>query len=221
MTLCTLCTAQTDSFTTWKGRVYVRCASCDLIQLVEGQHPTVDEERSEYRAHNNDPTDLGYRKFLSRVTKPVLECLNQEHLLKPQLLDFGCGPGPTISVVLGESGWQMHNYDPLFYPNDALLKHRYDLITCTEVVEHFHHPRASWTQLLDLLKSTGKLFVMTQVSDLYQQPTAFVNWHYIREKSHVAFYHTRTMAWIAQWQGVEVSQLERNVFVFKKVSEQV
>ncbi len=216
MTICTLCTAQTDSFATWKGRVYFRCASCGLIQLMERQHPTLDEERSEYKAHNNDPTDLGYRKFLSPVTKPVLECLNKDIPSNPQLLDFGCGPGPTISIVLGESGWQMDNYDPLFYPNNALLEQRYDLITCTEVVEHFHDPRASWTQLLGLLKSTGKLFVMTQVSDRYQQPEAFVNWHYIREKSHVAFYHTETMKWIAQWQGIEVSHLARNVYLFEK-----
>ena len=94
----------------------------------------------------------GYRRFLSCVTTPVLNWLKQNHLPTAQLFDFGCGPGPTLSVVLAEEGWTMENYDPMFFPNAALLDNQYDLVVYTEAVEHFFTARVTWGVLIGLLK---------------------------------------------------------------------
>ena len=150
---CSLCLSPTEYFTTWQTRTYFRCSTCSLIQLDSADHPSIGEEKSEYMMHNNDPEDQGYRKFLSRVTTPVLKWLEQTHLLTAQLLDFGCGPGPPISVVLAEEGWPWKNYDPMFFPTAALLETRYDLFVCTEFVERFFPPRVTWGGLIALRKA--------------------------------------------------------------------
>ena len=216
MHTCSLCLSPIEIFTTWNTRVYFRCPTCCLIQLDAQSHPSRSEEKSEYLMHNNDSADEGYRRFLSRVTNPVLEWLEQNHTATAQLLDFGCGPGPTISVVLGENGWKMENYDPMFYPTASLLEEQYDLIVCTEAVEHFYTPKTTWSQMIALMKDRGRLIVMTHVSDKHGVPSDFKGWHYIREQSHVSLYHTDTMRWIANAYGLRVTILDRNVCCFER-----
>ena len=214
MILCRLCTTATLPFCNDQQRDYQRCPECFLIQLKNEQCPTPKQELEEYKLHKNDPFDNGYRQFLSKVTKPMLEWLQIQPLTTPSILDFGSGPGPTISVVLAEQGWAVTNYDPFFAPNQDVLQERYDLISCTEVVEHFHSPQTAWKRLLSLLKRQGHLVVMTQPSDRYHCESEFKRWRYIRERSHVAFYHSQTMVWIANTYGLQLSILSPSVFWF-------
>ncbi|MGB2360319.1 MAG: methyltransferase, partial [Porticoccaceae bacterium] len=57
-------------------------------------------EKAIYDQHQNSPDDLQYRRFLSRLTEPLLERLGP----CSRGLDFGCGPGPTLSVMMAEQG---------------------------------------------------------------------------------------------------------------------
>ena len=219
MHICSLCLSPTEYFVTWQTRTYFHCSICRLTQLRPVHHPSRMEEKEEYLLHNNDSSDEGYRRFLNRVTAPVLLWLNDTYdsVSRPKLLDFGCGSGPTISVVLGEQGWRMDNYDPIFFSDTHLLEQLYDLVVCTEVVEHFFRPKATWKDMISLLNEGGRLVVMTQVSDQYQQPLNFTGWHYIRELSHVSFYHTDTMRWIANEYGLHLTIWDKNVFCFDRV----
>ena len=214
MLSCRLCTTTVLPFCSYQQREYYRCPECFLIQLKRDQCPSPDQELEEYLLHKNDPFDNGYRHFLSKVTNPMLEWLERQPTKTPAILDFGSGPGPTIAAVLAEQGWRVTNYDPFFAPSEHVLQERYDLISCTEVVEHFHEPKSSWDILLSLLTQKGHLVVMTQPSDRYYAASDFKAWRYIREKSHIAFYHSQTMQWIANTYELELSTLSPSVFWF-------
>ena len=214
--LCRLCSSRVVFFTEWQSRQYFRCSECSLIQLHRNQCPSQEEELGEYELHENDQYDKGYRKFLSPVTDAILTRLQQKQEQEPLILDFGSGPGPTISVVLQEHGWKVNNYDPFFFPNTETLEKTYDVIACTEVVEHFYEPKTSWEQLFSLVKPRGVIFVMTQSSDNHCTEASFQKWRYIREKSHVAFYHSHTMDWLANTYGLGLSKLEPRVFAFSR-----
>ena len=216
MNQCLLCASSVVWFCTHQQRTYYRCSTCFLLQLDVRQHPSAQQELEEYRLHENDPQDSGYRRFLHKVTHPMMTWLATEASPDATILDFGSGPGPTISVVLEERGWTVVNYDPFFAPDAHVLTNRYDLISCTEVVEHFQNPRQSWAQLFALRKEQGQVIVMTQPSDQHSTEERFKRWRYIRETSHVVFYHTRTMAWIATAHGLELSVLSPSVFWFSK-----
>lgn len=217
---CRLCAHNVEYFASFQKRAYYRCPRCHLIQLEKNQCPTPNEEFSEYQLHQNDPKDEGYRRFLQKVTDPMLEWLNQKNNQNATTLDFGCGPGPTISIVMGEWGWNTQNYDPFFVPNKSVLLKRYDLISCTEVVEHFHEPERSWAQLYSLCSEEGsQLVVMTQPSDKHHTQQKFQQWRYIHEKSHVAFYHSFTMKWIADHFNMKLSILSPSVFWFSKLKK--
>lgn len=173
-------------------RCYVRCRSCRLIFVPEHYWLSLEEERATYDLHENSADDPGYRRFLSRLTNPLLEQLGPRR----SGLDFGCGPGPTLSIMLEEQGHEVELYDPFYANHPSALKVTYDFICATEVVEHFREPLKEFKTLFSLLKPGGTLGIMTKlVSD---DLTAFQNWHYIRDLTHICFYHRDTFEWIAE-----------------------
>ena len=111
---CPLCLASScHFFAEDKRRSYQQCAVCELVFVTPCDRLAADREKAEYDLHQNDPDDLGYRHFLSRLVLPLQTRLNPED----KGLDFGCGPGPTLSAMMAESGWQMDLYDPFYYYN--------------------------------------------------------------------------------------------------------
>lgn len=172
-------------------------------------HLNAKEEKSRYDFHQNSPDTPGYVQFLRQLSDPLLK-----HLLPEQHgLDFGCGPGPTLSLLLEEAGMHMSLYDPIYFPDETVLEQQYDFITCTEVVEHFHHPLQSWQQLTDLLRPGGWLGVMTSV---FPEDIDFADWHYKNDLTHVCFYTIETLQWLAARFGLVLLQNTERVFLFQK-----
>ncbi|MBT3181466.1 MAG: class I SAM-dependent methyltransferase [Deltaproteobacteria bacterium] len=109
-------------------------------------------------------------------------------------LDFGSGPGPTLSIMLEEGGFNMNIYDPIFHNDGSVLKKTYDFLTCTETVEHFCNPKVSWHLIFQLVRSGGFIGIMTQMYD----GKIFSDWHYIRDHTHVEFYSKHTFRWLSR-----------------------
>lgn len=51
------------------------------------------------------------------------------------ILDYGCGRG-TLKQALKKDRLEVHEYDPAVPGKDTLPSHTFDLITCTDVLEH-------------------------------------------------------------------------------------
>jgi hypothetical protein len=98
-----------------KQRKYFHCAEqCRLIFVDPAVILSPEAEKKRYEQHVNSPTDAGYRSFLQKLAHP----LNAMLLPRSIGLDFGCGPGPTLSLILEELGdHQVALYDPYFYPD--------------------------------------------------------------------------------------------------------
>jgi 2-polyprenyl-3-methyl-5-hydroxy-6-metoxy-1,4-benzoquinol methylase len=209
--ICPLC--RSDNITRFHRdahRPYLRCGRCRLVFVPPENRLTRERERAEYERHQNSPADTGYRRFLSRLFRPL--CAE----LQPGVrgLDFGCGPGPTLSVMFEEAGFPVTLYDPFFYPDRSVLTaNTYDFITATEVLEHLHRPAEDLDRLWACLKPGGVLGVMTKrVID----QAAFARWHYIRDVTHVCFYAEETFAWFCERWGAGVRLIEPDVALILK-----
>ena len=208
---CPLCVVAGGSahFYSDRHRQYYRCPQCNLVHVPPFFFLSRKEERAEYDKHQNSPDDTGYRTFLSRLFVPL------KSKLKPAShgLDFGCGSGPTLSVMFEEAGHRMSLFDPFYAPNKDALSGQYDFITATEVVEHLHDPAADLARLWTLLKPGGWLGIMTKLA---LDRAAFSRWHYKNDPTHVCFFSRATMDWLAnQWQA-ELWQIGKDVLLFKK-----
>ena len=206
---CPLCRCKaTRPFHREHDRDYRRCPACQLTFLPPEQRPALEVEKARYETHRNSPGDDGYVTFLNKLVE----------VLTPQLapgaegLDYGSGPGPTLSLMLEELGFPMTNYDPLFAPDEAALGRSYDFITCTETVEHFHRPGAEFRRLQGLLRPGGWLGIMTGI---LASDHPFPGWWYTRDLTHVCFYNGATLGWIARRFGWELALPAENVALFR------
>ena len=190
-------------------RDYFDCDACGLAFLHPAQRPAPEAERARYETHRNDPADEGYRAFLARLMDPLLERLP----VGAEGLDFGSGPGPTLSRMLTSAGRPTADYDPFFQPDATALARTYDFVACTETVEHFFDPAAEFERLDALLRPGGWLGVMTTMRD---DARAFADWWYVRDPTHVCFYRPRTMQWIARAHGWGLELPRENVALFRK-----
>jgi len=191
-------------------RSYFRCRDCELVFADPGSRLPPDLERAEYDLHENDPKDVRYRTFLSRLAEPLLTRLG----VGMHGLDYGCGPGPTLSVMLAEHGMEVDDYDPLYAADDRLLQRTYDFVTATEVVEHFCRPAEAWRQLAALVRPGGWLGIMTLLAP--DDAEAFSQWWYKNDPTHVSFYTAATFAWLGESMGFSVEQLDDRVLLMRR-----
>jgi SAM-dependent methyltransferase len=184
------------------------CSNCYLLSVCPSEYLTEEDEYARYLCHENTPRDDAYCTFLSKLSDPLSEILPKGS----SGLDFGCGPGPTLSFLMNQKGFLMHDYDPFFFPDESLLQRKYDFITSTEVFEHLYEPRNVLDKLLSIIKPNGFLAIMTEI---IPEDSDLEDWHYIKEPSHVQFYHTKTMEWIKDKHILKMLTPHKNVRIFQ------
>jgi SAM-dependent methyltransferase len=205
--ICPLCHAHSSEYA---PRVY-QCGSCLLVFKDRADHISSSEESIRYSHHQNHAEDEGYKNFLNRLLLPLKSFLPEDFTA----LDFGCGPGPALAAMLQELGGEVHLYDPQFYHQDSVLNHCYDVVTCTEVVEHFREPSKSWEQLVGAVKPNGILAIMTQ---FLTQSTDYQKWWYKNDPTHIVFYGRETLEFIARKFNLEILFDDKHsVVIFKKL----
>lgn len=190
-------------------RTYHRCGTCRLVFVPPRHFLPLDQERAHYDLHENRPADERYRAFLNRLCSPLLQRLAPGSVG----LDFGSGPGPTLSGMFEEAGHRVDLFDPFYADNPRVFDRRYDFITASEVVEHLHDPAAELQRLWDCLRPGGVLGLMTK---LVRDAAAFADWHYIRDPTHVCFFSTETFEWLAHRWSARHEQIGADVTLLSK-----
>lgn len=204
---CLLCHTDSEEFS---SDTFL-CPECGLVFKNPDIFLSHDEDVSRYSSHNNDSTDQGYLDFLGKLINPLKEFLPRRF----QALDFGCGPGPTVSLLLEEAGGEVENYDPIFFPDAHLLvPESYDVVTSTEVVEHFKTPHSDWELLVGLVKDNGILGIMTQQ---FSSDIDYKSWWYKNDPTHIVFYQKKTFEYLAEEYNLDILFNDnKSVIIFKK-----
>lgn len=189
---------------------YLKCGICDLVWMEESRRPDSSQERARYLEHHNFVDDPGYLSYLNKLALPVLGLVDK----KARGLDYGAGPVEGMRAVLEPRGYQVSSYDPIFFPNQELLKNHYDFVLCAEAAEHFFSPREEFEKLNKLLVPGGILGVTSQLVVL--DIPRFLKWNYRNDPTHVVFYSEKSVRWIAQHFGWELLKLESPLWIFRK-----
>ena len=208
--ICIVCKNQEAvDFKNIKQKRYWKCSYCEAIFLDKEFYLSSNDEYKHYLTHNNDVNDPRYKQFLSNLMLPLIERIK----LNSIGLDYGCGPGPALSLMLREKGYQMFNYDPFFHSKKRSLLKKYDFICCTETVEHFHNPFDEFTRFNGLLNNGGIIGIMT---NFHSEEKIFENWYYIKDPTHVVFYNKKTFQIIAKIFDWDSEFLGNNLVFLKK-----
>lgn len=207
---CRLCGGATAAWFADDWRGYWRCGRCGYVQVPQQQQLSVEAEREYYGTHRNAVDDPGYRAWLGRLARPLLE------RVRPPAsgLDFGCGPAPALAALLSEAGLEVALHDLYFAPRPEVFAREWDFITATEVLEHLRTPAAELQQLWECLRPGGWLALMTR--RLPADPAAFPAWHYRRDPTHIGFFADASFAWLAQHWEARLELLDDDVALLRK-----
>jgi len=207
---CPLChNEKIELFCVDKHRSYYRCVNCELVFVAAGDFFTSAQEKLVYDQHQNSPEDVAYRRFLSRLFEPM------QQLIAPHSrgLDFGSGPGPTLSVMFTEAGHTRDIYDRFYARDHKVWEREYAFISASEVVEHLHRPAFELERLWNHLQHGGILGIMTK---MVLDVQAFSRWHYKNDPTHVTFFSPPTFRWLAAHWGAAVQFVGADVVIFTK-----
>lgn len=189
---------------------YYICDVCEFIYQEESSHISIDEELEEYNYHENTLDNEGYVRMLNNFLSIGVD----PFICKGRALDYGSGPGPVLAYLLKERGFDSKTYD-LFYDHDKDYdKYKYDLITCTEVVEHFKDPMFEFTKFSSLLNQNGYVVIMTNMHK--KNIDDFLKWWYRKIPSHIGFYSLKTFDYIAKYMQCEVVYTDSNKIIVMK-----
>lgn len=155
-----------------------RCDACR--SLVYHPYPEID-----YTQHTS--TGLSFRDYvefngaIDLIARNILKVI-PDGGRQGRILDIGCGFGFGLDAVRGVLGWQVKGYEPSRYgelgreklelnivndfagpnPNPEVL---FDIVHCSEVIEHVHDPHQFIAILKSYLADDGVLILTTPDAD--------------------------------------------------------
>lgn len=206
---CKICDSTNLREISANNKIYYHCLDCEFIFIDSNYLISSDEELSQYNQHNNSIENEGYVNMFENFIKEAISPFIKEG----KALDFGSGPGPVLSELLKRKGFDVNIYDPFYAPN--LPSDKFDLISSTEVFEHFINPLENIELILSLLNKNGILAIMTNFH--YNSEESFKKWWYIRDPTHISFYTKKTFEYLAKKYNLEyIFNNEKNISTFKK-----
>lgn len=193
---------------------YYFCEVCEFIFQEEDEIVSIEEEKEVYDQHDNSFESEGYVKMFERFIEKAVDPFISGNIKKA--LDYGCGPGPVLAKILEKKGLDVNTFDPIYDNNSEYKNFKYDLITSTEVFEHFIDPLNELEKISNLLKKNGILSIMTLLRpDTEEQ---FKNWWYKRDKTHISFYSSKTLYLLGKMHNLEMIYNDnKRLITFKKI----
>lgn len=175
------------------GVLFHECRVCGFIFKDPIHFPSRFNEEKRYLQHNNDIDDSLYRDYFKAFIKRWIVPFSKGN----QVLDYGSGPTPVLQDVLKRDfNYLVDIYDPFFAQNEAFLMKTYDVITCTEVIEHVQDVHSLFRIFTSISETESILAIMTQFRP--DSIDAFYDWFYHRDLTHIGFYTLKTFAFLSK-----------------------
>ncbi|MCP5047860.1 MAG: class I SAM-dependent methyltransferase [bacterium] len=195
---------------------YYYCARCGFIFKDDRLILPPGMEKERYLQHNNTTANKGYVEMLESFIEESV--LPYSHDMETAL-DYGSGPVPVLATVLRNMGYNVDIYDIYFAPGKIYEGKTYDLVTCTEVVEHLKDPMKVLTMLKNLLNPGGILAIMTLFHPVQREgeKAVFNDWWYRRDRTHISFFRRETFEYIAGVLNLQLVMMDdKNTLSFQK-----
>ncbi len=212
---CPVCRSQTERFDDAQMQCTTyRCPQCRLMFKDAACCPDETTELKKYLEHDNSLENEGYVQMFESFIDWTLTSLDRP---PRSVLDYGSGPEPVLAELLRRRGFSVQIYDKYFAPTPPKAGETFDLITCTEVIEHTADPLAFLRTLLAHLNVGGYVSLMTlfHADDL----DAYLSWWYRRDPTHLCFFTPTTFETLAAQCGAAVkTHDEKRRILMRKTS---
>lgn len=213
MKKCKICDSATTVMTDTKTqKIYHKCKKCSYVFLDEVFYVDEAVEKKHYDKHDNNFESLGYVKMFENLIEKFVYPYKED--LKTAL-DFGCGEGKVLPVLLEKSGIECDSYDLFYFPRRVYEGKKYDLILSTEVFEHLQNPLEVFKKLLLHVEKNGYILLMSAFHP--DEKEEFLKWWYIRDITHIGFFNLRTFEYLSEKFGLTIiKHNSKNIVLYQK-----
>jgi len=213
MKKCKICQSNTTYITDTKTlKIYHKCFTCEYIFLDEKYYIGENSEKKHYDKHHNNLESLGYVQMfddlIDEFVEPYIKTISNA-------LDFGCGEGEVLPILLERRNISCDRYDLFYFPKKVYEDKKYDLIISTEVFEHLINPIEILKKLLLHINKDGYLILMSAFHP--SDDEKFLKWWYIRDITHIGFFNISTFEYIANELNLKIlGHNNKNIIIFNK-----
>jgi phage pi2 protein 07 len=190
---------------------YYKCVSCAFVQTDE---PIWLKEAYESAITSLD-IGLCYRNIMLRdeVKKIIDSCFPESKIY----LDYAGGYGLFVRLMrdIGFDFYRQDDYCENIFTKQFditnIKSERFDITTAFEVFEHFNNPIV---EIENVLKYADTLIFSTVITP--ETNSKIENWWYLTQETgqHIAFYHTKTMEFLAKKFNKNYYSKNNNLHVF-------
>ena len=213
---------QSEPFVVADGHTLLRCLHCGTVYV----HPLPTPELS--KALHTDAYDGAQSGYFAKVDTKMRRSRHRLRLLRKyvsgrRFLDVGCSGGFMVEAAR-EAGYEATgididavsiDYARQHYPENAFFnrtveefqqsyKEQFDLIYCSEVIEHVPQPRAFVKAIADLLAPEGILFITTPDISHWRVPKDIRTWIGFAPPAHCVYFTPGSLIGLIEEFGIRV-----------------
>ena len=182
----------------------VRCGNCETLFSRESDEPI---ERFDYSNYYNDE-NLSVPEFVNENYRKILEGF-EAHRVGNRFLDVGCGAGTLLDIAI-ELGWDAKGVE-VSKPAAEHLVNRgidvfegtlsdadfpdnyFDVITCTEVIEHVSDPKSVISEIARVLSPNGILWMTTPHGNGLSAKLLGSKWSVVAPPEHLNLFSLKAL----------------------------
>lgn len=198
------------------SKKFYQCSNCKLIFI----YPLItDQELSEFYTSyiGNEAYFKKVDKKLKRATRRIKGLMNK--IKANNFLEVGCNVGSAVEAArrlgLNSTGIEIDSEAVTIakkeYPKCKFIstsaeeysKHgeKYDLVFCTEVIEHVPNPNEFVEALYNLVAPGGLLFMTTPDAGHLRRTKIFIHWNEVKPPEHIFWYDKNSIKQLLQNKG--------------------
>ena len=203
-----------------------RCDFCSFI-FTELKSSEFDP-LFEYHNYGANKTYLSKKeKKLKRSEKRIKRC--KKLVQKYRFLDIGCSVGiaceaarlsgfDVVGIDVDAAAIQIgrKEFPQCMFFNELATEYakrgeKFDVIYCSEVIEHVPDPLALLQSIKDLLASNGVVWMSTPDSGHWRTPRNLVKWKELAPPDHIGLFNRKSLDFALAKVGLKVIKQEMNL----------
>ncbi len=206
-------------------REFLACTSCGVIRI--DPQPTPQMLGDFYQNY------YGSSDYSRKQDKKIARALKRlksirRHVKGGQFLDVGCNVGFAVEAArragFNATGIEIDSkavdYAKINFPGNEFFAttieqfgstHTYDLVYCTEVIEHVTDPVAFAKHLARLTAPGGHLFLTTPDAGHWRVPKPFVSWAEVKPLEHINWQTRKSLSKLLMDAGFERPRVSFNL----------
>lgn len=217
---CLSCEAASPRYLGDKNGFHVwKCGRCSLVFV--NPMPTDAEIDDFYSQHPRN--DKYQRKSSGKYRRARWRIMRLKRLVAGRrFLDIGCSIGSSVeaardagfeatgidldpqSIAMAAEHFSQCRFLHTSSGDLARAGERFDLIFCTEVIEHVTDPQAFVDDLRTLLNPGGIVFLTTPHATHFRIPQDILSWYGLKPPEHIVLFGRKSIAALFERRGLDV-----------------